>query len=49
MDPKNKREYVSPVLKRHGSVEDLTKGGKQSGNTDGNYPIGYPSDDGLFS
>jgi hypothetical protein len=48
-DPNSKLEYEAPELTVYGSFEEITQGGKLSGNLDNVFPIGTPSEKGLFS
>ncbi len=44
-----KRTYERPSMEVLGSFENLTQGGSQVGNLDGQFPVGTPSTVGLFS
>lgn len=40
-----KQAYVSPVLRNHGKVEQLTKGGSRGTTLDAAFPSGTPFSD----
>ena len=44
-----KQTYQRPALEKIGSFEKLTKGGSLSGQLDSQYPVGTPSEVGVFS
>lgn len=44
-----KQTYEKPVLRAHGKVEDLTKGGASGPATDAFFPAGTPLTDVTFS
>ncbi|AKH42781.1 hypothetical protein FHS61_000554 [Altererythrobacter atlanticus] len=44
-----KIRYERPTMEQLGSFETLTQGGSQSGSLDSQYPIGTPSEVGVFS
>ncbi|WP_085978944.1 lasso RiPP family leader peptide-containing protein [Roseobacter denitrificans] len=44
-----KKEYETPILRVHGKVEDLTKGGSTGTASDAVFPAGTPSADVTFS
>lgn len=44
-----KENYVKPVLRVHGKVEDVTKGGSTGSSSDAVFPVGTPTADLTFS
>lgn len=44
-----KNVYETPVLRVHGKVEAVTKGGKDGNSLDAAYPVGTPFTDLTFS
>ncbi|MFK7878964.1 hypothetical protein [Roseobacter sp.] len=44
-----KAPYTAPVLRAHGKVEALTKGGTDGGSTDAMFPQGTPFSSLTFS
>lgn len=44
-----KKAYEKPVLREQGSIEQITKGGRDGFSLDANFPIGTPFSDLTFS
>ncbi len=43
------KTYTKPAVTRHGSIEEMTKGGSSGSFLDATFPVGTPFSDLTFS